>query len=228
MLKFQETLPQMEYNSGRDQMRIPEYGRNIQKMIAHARTIADRDERTRAAQAIIRVMGQVNPYLRQQEDLNHKLWDHLFIIADFDLDVDSPYPIPQKEHFNQRPDKMPYSEGQIRLLHYGRIVEQMVRKVSEVTDDAARLLMGVEVANVMKRQYLMWNRDSVSDHMIVRDLIELSKGRIRLPIETELNKMHDVRPQQPLQNQGRSNSAHSSKKRNKRGNRNNKGRNPRF
>jgi len=217
MLRFQDTQPQMEYNSGREQMRIPEYGRNIQKMIAHVRTMADREERTRAAQAIIRVMGQVNPYLRQQEDLNHKLWDHLFIIADFDLDVDSPYPIPQKEHFNQKPDRMPYSDGQVRYRHYGRIAEQMVRKVSEVQDDAARLQMGVEVANVMKRQYLMWNRDSVSDHMIIRDLIELSKGRIRLPIETELNRMLDVRPQQPLQNQGRSN---SGKKRNKRGNRN--------
>ena len=225
MLILKDERPEMEYNSGRDQMRIPEYGRNIQKMIAHARTIADREDRNRAVQAIIRVMGQVNPFLRQQEDLNHKLWDHLFIIADFNLDVDSPYPIPSKEKLFERPDKMPYTEGLIRYRHYGRIVEQMVLKVSEVQDDEARLQMGIEVANVMKRQYLMWNRDSVSDTMIIKDLVELSKGRIRVPIDTELNQMRDVRPQTPLAPQVRTN---SNNKKRKRGNRNNKGRNPRF
>lgn len=217
---------QMEYNSARDQMRIPEYGRNIQKMIAHARTIADREDRNRAAQAIIKVMGQVNPYLKQQEDLSHKLWDHLFIIADFDFDVDSPYPKPLKENFNSKPDKMPYQEGAIRYRHYGRIVEQMIKKVAEEKNDELRLQMGIEIANVMKRQYLMWNRDSVSDTVIIRDLIELSKGKIRLPIETELSQMRDVRPQQPLQNMARQGGGGASKKR-KRG-RNNKNRNQRM
>lgn len=176
----------MEYNTARELMQIPEYGRNIQKMIEYAKTIADKEERNRAANSIIKVMGQVNPYLKTNEDLTHKLWDHMFIIADFDFDVDSPFPKPLREDFETGPDRIPYPENEIAYRHYGRVIEQMIKKVAEEESEEERTKMGVAVCNVMKRAYLNWNRDSVEDRVIKKDLLELSGGRITVPAEIEL------------------------------------------
>ena len=183
---------EIEYNTAREEMKIPEYGRNIQKMIEYAKTIADKEERNRAANSIIKVMGQVNPYLKANEDLTHKLWDHMFIISGFDFDVDSPFPKPLKEDFETGPDRIPYPENEIAYRHYGRIVEQMIKTVAEEESAEERLKMGVGVANIMKRAYLNWNRDSVEDRVILKDLRELSGGRIDLPTETELAPSKDL------------------------------------
>jgi len=126
---------EMEYNTARELMQIPEYGRNIQKMIGFAKTIEDRDERNRAAGSIIKVMGQVNPQLKNNEDLTHKLWDHMFIISGFDLDVDSPFDKPVKEDFETGPDRVPYPEGESAYRHYGRVVRQMIDAVAEEEND---------------------------------------------------------------------------------------------
>jgi hypothetical protein len=190
-MSLQEGM-QMEYNTARELMQIPEYGRNIQKMIEYAKTIADREERNRAANSIIKVMGQVNPYLKNNEDLTHKLWDHMFIIADFDFDVDSPFPKPLREDFETGPDNIPYPENEIAYRHYGRIIEQMIQKVAMEESDEERTKMGIAVANVMKRSYLNWNRDSVEDRVIKTDLQELSGGRIVFPVEVELDDSKDL------------------------------------
>ncbi|TNF31478.1 MAG: DUF4290 domain-containing protein [Bacteroidetes bacterium] len=182
----------MEYNTARETMQIPEYGRNIQKMIEYAKTIENREERNRAANSIIKVMGQVNPYLKANEDLTHKLWDHMFIISDFDLDVDSPFPKPLREDFETGPDKIPYPDSEISYRHYGRILEHMIAKVAEEKDEEERLRMGVAVADIMKRAYLSWNRDSVDDRVIIKDLRELSGGRIVLPEGTELSLTREL------------------------------------
>jgi hypothetical protein len=177
---------QMEYNTARELMQIPEYGRNIQKMIEYAKTIVDKEERNRAANSIIKVMGQVNPYLKNNEDLTHKLWDHMFIISDFDFDVDSPFPKPLREDFETGPDRIPYPENEIAYRHYGRVIEQMIKKVSEEENEEERVKMGVAVCNMMKRAYLNWNRDSVEDRVIKKDLRELSGGKISVPEDVEL------------------------------------------
>lgn len=182
----------MEYNTAREMMQIPEYGRNIQKMIEFAKTIENREERNRAANSIIKVMGQVNPYLRANEDLTHKLWDHMFIISGFDFDVDSPFPKPLREDFETGPDRIPYPDSEISYRHYGRILEHMIAKVAEEQNEEERTKMGVAVADIMKRSYLNWNRDSVDDRVIIKDLRELSGGKITLPEGTELSLTREL------------------------------------
>lgn len=183
---------EMEYNTARELMQIPEYGRNIQKMIGYAKTIEDRDERNRAAKSIIKVMGQVNPYLKNNEDLTHKLWDHMFIISDFDFDVDSPFPKPCREDFEKGPDRIPYPTAERKYRHYGRIIIQMIQRVSELEEGEDKIKMGVAIANVMKRAYLNWNRDSVEDRVIIKDLLDISESKIRVPADTELAASKDL------------------------------------
>jgi hypothetical protein len=137
-------------------------------------------------------MGQVNPALKNQEGLTHKIWDHMFIISGFDFDVDSPFPKPLKEDFELGPDRIPYPEIEMRFRHYGRVVLAMIEKVSAVEDSAERVKMGEALANVMKRAYLNWNRDSVEDRVIKKDLRELSNGKIEVPVEVELAASKDL------------------------------------
>lgn len=211
----------IEYNTAREMMQIPEYGRNIQKMIEYAKTIKDKEERNRAANSIIKVMGQVNPYLKNNEDLTHKLWDHMFIISGFDFDVDSPFPKPLKEDFETGPDGIPYPENEIAYRHYGRVIEQMIKKVAAEENEEERTKMGVAVANIMKRSYLNWNRDSVEDRVIKKDLQQLSGGKINVPVEIELEdskNLIDPSLRSSNNNKGRS---RNRKKRKKNNNNNN-------
>ena len=207
----------IEYNTAREEMQIPEYGRNIQKMIEYAKTLADKSERNKAANSIIKVMGQVNPYLKANEDLTHKLWDHMFIISGFNFDVDSPFPKPLREDFETGPDKIPYPENEIAFRHYGRIVEQMIKTVAAEENEEERLKMGVGVANIMKRAYLNWNRDTVENRVILKNLRDMSGGRINLPDDTELAHSRDLidTTQQASSNQGRQRKGGRSGKRKK-------------
>lgn len=176
----------MEYNSQRPDLIIPEYGRNIQHMVEHIKTIEDRDTRNKAVQSIIKVMGQLFPYLRDMEDFTHKLWDHLHIMADFELDVDSPYPVPSRESLETKPNKMDYPQSDIRYGHYGKTIEGIIKKVSEEKDDTKREEQIVALANLMKRYYLIWNRDSVKDEVIGKQLEELSGGKLVLKDPSQL------------------------------------------
>lgn len=216
---------EMEYNTARELMQIPEYGRNIQKMIEFAKTIEDKDERNQAAKSIIKVMGQVNPALKNQEGLTHKIWDHMFIISGFDFDVDSPFPKPLKEDFELGPDRIPYPEIEMRFRHYGRVVLAMIDKVSAVEDSVERVKMGEALANVMKRAYLNWNRDSVEDRVIKKDLRELSNGKIEVPVEVGLAASKDLidptlrassRPSNRKRKGGRSNRKKNNNRKNHR------------
>ena len=169
----------MEYNSSRPPLIISEYGRNIQKMIDHAISVEDRNERNKVAQAIIAVMGQLNPHLRDITDFTHKLWDHLFIISDFKLDVDSPYPKPARETLNQKPEKIKYPSKDIRFLHYGKNVEMMIEKAIAYEDGPEKTALIEIIANLMKKFYLTFNRDSVGDDVILKQLTLLSKGALK-------------------------------------------------
>lgn len=173
----------LEYNTQRPKMIIPEYGRNVQNMINHCLTIEDREERNNCAKAIIKIMGQINPQLRDSEDYTHKLWAHLFIMSDFKLDVDSPYPKPSPEMFTVKPDRVEYPHNNIKYGHYGKILEDMVKATVEYPEGEAKEYLIKRLGNLFKTSYLLWNRDTVSDNVIVNHIKELSNGKITIKEE---------------------------------------------
>jgi hypothetical protein len=120
-----------DYNTQRRKLRLPEYGRHIQKMIQYVKTIEDREERNRQMMAVIAVMGNLNPHLRDIVDFRHKLWDHVYLIADFDIDIDSPYPIPVPETFDEKPQAIPYPQSPLAVMHYGRNVENILNAIAK-------------------------------------------------------------------------------------------------
>ena len=176
----------MEYNTEREKLIIPEYGRNIQKMIQHAVEIEDRDKRNKYVQVIIGIMAQMNPQIRESADYLHKLWDHLFIISDFKLDVDSPFPPPERETLKKKPEKIPYSDNKITFRHYGKYIEKMIEKVAVLEDGPEKDELIKLIANHLKKSYLSWNRDSVNDETIFKHLEELSGGRLTLTDDHQL------------------------------------------
>lgn len=160
-------------------MPLPEYGRNLQNMVEHIMTIEDRDERNRGARTIIDIMGNMYPYLRDINDFKHKLWDHLAIMSDFQLDIDYPYDPPKRETFNEPPKRVPYETGKIRLRHYGKILELLVDKAASYETGEDKELLIKLLANHMKKSFLVWNKDTVDDEKIYADLEILSHGRIQ-------------------------------------------------
>lgn len=184
--RINESLDFEPYNSQRDHLRIPEYGRNIQRMVEFALTIEDREERNQCCRAILSVMGQLFPHLRDIEDYNHKLWDHLHIMSNFKLDVDSPYPKPDAVELDKAPEKVPYPEGEVRFGHYGRYVERFVEKCIAMEEGEEKQIFSLSIANLMKQNAMNWNRNTVTDDVIIKDLAHLSKGKIKLDPGTEL------------------------------------------
>jgi hypothetical protein len=176
----------MEYNTTRGPLILPEYGRNVQNMIAYAMEIENRDERNRAAQAIIEVMGQLNPHLRDVDDYRHKLWTHLFVMSDFKLDVDSPYERPKPEVLAERPDIMDYPSSKIKYGHYGKYTQKILESAKDVTDEKEKEFMKSTMANFMKKQFLAYNNDAVENNVIAMQLKELSKGELVLENPDEL------------------------------------------
>ncbi|MFM7007579.1 MAG: DUF4290 domain-containing protein [Flavobacteriales bacterium] len=176
----------MEYNTTRGPLILPEYGRNVQNMIAHAMELPDRAERNRAAQAIIEVMGQLNPHLRDVEDYRHKLWTHLFVMSNFEFDVDSPYEKPKPEVLNEKPQRMVYPSSKIRYGHYGKYTQAILEASKEVNVPEERNFLKNTMANFMKKQFLAYNNDTVENHVIAQQLKELSKGDLILENPDEL------------------------------------------
>ena len=176
----------MEYNTTRGRLILPEYGRNVQNMIAYAMEINDRVERNRAAMAIIEVMGQLNPHLRDVDDFRHKLWTHLFVMSDFKLDVDSPYEIPKQEILDEKPKLMEYPKSKIRYGHYGQYTQKILESSMEVNDEKEKEYLKNTMANFMKKQFLSYNNDTVVNHVIAQQLKELSKGDLVLENPDEL------------------------------------------
>ncbi len=187
----------MDYNTSRRGLVLPEYGRNIQRMVNHVKTIEDREERNRLAKAIIQIMGTMNPHLRDVADFKHKLWDHLAIISDFELDVDSPYPKPTREQIFKKPERLKYLHSDdIRFKHYGRVLEDMIDKAITYPDGEEKNYLIEVILNLMKKSYLNWNRETVSDELIIHDLVYLSKNRLTVPegIKLKENKEFVSKP----------------------------------
>jgi len=182
----------MDYNTSLPKMIIPEYGRNIQRMIDQTVALEDREQRNINAKAIINVMGQINPHLRDIADFKHKLWDHLFIISEFKLDVDSPFPKPTRETFISKPAKVAYPAGNMRYKHYGQNIERIIAKGMEFEEGPEKEYFTQLVANILKKSYLTWNQDSVNDGVVLQHLGELSNGKLKLDDLSKLVKTEDV------------------------------------
>lgn len=177
------------YNTERVKLYIPEYGRNVQKMVNYLKTIEDIDKRNEQARAIIKVMEILNPAVHLEEDFEHKLWDHLYIISGFDLDINAPYPMPAPESLNQKPEPVPYSGRPIKATHYGRNIENIIDLIAEKEDGEVKTAMIRQLAIYMRQQYLIWNKDTVADETIFQDIEKLSDYRIKVPEGLQLNRI---------------------------------------
>ena len=171
---------EIEYNSERPKLIIPEYGRHIQKMVDHAISIEDKDERNKVANSIISVMGNLNPHLRDVPDFQHKLWDQLFIISDFKLDVDSPYDKPSREELQEYPKSLAYPQNFPKYRFYGNNIKRMIDIANDWEDGDMKEALVITIANHMKKCFLNWNKDTVEDDVIFKHLFELSEGKINL------------------------------------------------
>lgn len=175
-----EDTKALEYNTARPTMHIPEYGRNVQKMVDHAVSLTDRDQRNKVAQAIIKVMGELNPQLRDVEEYKPKLWTHLFIMSNFNLDVDSPYPIPKQEALMAKPNNVKYPQSRIKIGHYGKTVEKLIDQAKAMTDEKEKEALVKTIASMMKRFHLMYNSNTIEDSVISVHLEKLSDGELTI------------------------------------------------
>ena len=212
----------MEYNSDRPHLIIPEYGRHLQKLIDQATEITDKAERNKAARYIIQVMGSLNPHLRDVPDFQHKLWDQLFIMSDFKIDVDSPFPTPSREVLQLRPDPLNYPQNFPKYRFYGNSIQYMINVANSWEDGEMKSALVKVIANHMKKSYLSWNKDTVEDAVIFEHLYEMSGGKLNLMNgEEELldssdimrtnKKMSNKSNMQPMMNQNNKNNKNNKK-----------------
>lgn len=179
----------LDYNTGRERLAMPEYGRNVLKMVEQLRGIEDREKRTEQAAAVVKVMELLNPQVHSQENFEHKLWDQLYMIAGFDLDIASPYPAPVKEEFETKPVPLPMKGEKIKATHYGRNIEKIINLLCDQPDGEVKTAMIRSLAIYMRQQYLIWNKDSVADETIFKDIEKLSDYRIKIPEGISLSKI---------------------------------------
>ena len=180
-----DVVHHLEYNAERSHLIIPEYGRHLQKLIDQATEIEDAEERNKAAKYIIQVMGTLNPHLRDVPDFQHKLWDQLFIMSDFKLDVVSPYPIPSREVLQLKPDVLQYPQNFPKYRYYGNNIKYMIDVANKWDEGEMKSALVKVIANHMKKSYLSWNKDTVKDDVIFEHLYELSDGKLNLLQSTE-------------------------------------------
>ena len=209
----------LKYNTQKRRLQLPEYGRNVQKMIDYVKSIPDRDERNRQARAVIDVMETVNPQVHLQEDYEHKLWDHMYIISGFDLDVDSPYPAPKPEELNTPPVDIKVRRTPVKIAHYGKNIENIINLVADKEDGEEKDAMIRSIAMYMRQQYLIWNKDSVSDDTIFSDLVKLSDGRIKIPEGMHLGRIQNDQYGRPGGNSMKSRNINRQKNGRMKGNR---------
>ncbi|MDN3547045.1 DUF4290 domain-containing protein [Mucilaginibacter aquaedulcis] len=189
----QNTPANFDYNSTRNKLILSEYGRNVQNMVKYIVALPTKEERNRYAQVVIDLMGFLNPHLRDVADFKHKLWDHLHIISDYQIDVDSPYPKPSPEAIHIKPQPLRYPNQRIKYKHYGKTIELMIEKAKAIEDPDRKRHMVQAIANFMKMAYVQWNKDSVSDESILADLFALSGGTLKLEENVNLNRV-EFRP----------------------------------
>lgn len=197
----------MEYNTQLKKLALPEYGRNIQNMVDHCLTLKDKGERTRCANTIINIMGNMFPHLRDVNDFKHILWDHLAIMSDFQLDIDYPYEIIKKEDIFSKPGKIEYSHPEMHYRHYGKTLEKVIKIASEMQDPKEKEQLLWLVMTHMKKSYMQWNKD-IDDQKIFEDLYELSDRKVDLRnAQIKLPEMKEI-----MNNQSRKQKNNQKKK----------------
>jgi len=182
----------MEYNTQKNRLILPEYGRNVQKLVEYALTIEDRAKRNIAAQEIITILGSMNPHLRDINDFKHKLWDHLALMSDFQMEIDSPFPTPKPETFVSKPKTLEYHSKEIKYRHFGRIIEKLILHATEIEDQEKKNALIEVISNHMKKSYLMWNKEVVADELIFDSLRDLSKGKLENRSGFALQNSRDI------------------------------------
>lgn len=212
----------LEYNAERPHLIIPEYGRHLQKLIDQATEISDREERNKAAKYIIQVMGTLNPHLRDVPDFQHKLWDQIFIMSDFRLDVDSPYPIPTRDVINLKPERLPYPQRNPKYRFYGNNITNMIEVANSWEEGEMKSALVKVIANHMKKSYLSWNKDTVTDTVIFEHLYELSGGKLNLLQSSEelLNTNDLMRTNKKMSNKNQPQQNNNKLNKNKNGKKN--------
>ena len=214
---------ELEYNSERPLMIIPEYGRHIQKLVNHCVALSDKEERNTMAKAIVDVMGNLQPHLRDVPDFKHKLWDQLFIMSGFNLDAESPYEKPSREELQEKPDSLAYPKSASRYRYYGNNIQAMIDVALAWEEGEKREALVYTIANHMKKCYLNWNKDKVDDAVIYNHLYDLSDAKIDLRNSEEaLSESRNLLKKRSSQ-QGKTNSKnYKSNNRNNSSNNNNR------
>lgn len=179
----------LDYNTEREKLAMPEYGRNVLKMVEDVKRIEDRTKRSEQARAVVRVMEILNPQVHSADNWEQKLWDHLYIMAGYDLDVDSPYPMPSPEQRKSRPEIIPLKKKPIKATHYGRNIESIIDLIASEPEGEMKTAMIRSLAMYMRQQYLIWNKDSVADTTIFSDIEKLSDYRIKVPEGLTLSRI---------------------------------------
>ena len=190
-MEANENTIKLYYNTEREKLRMPEYGRNVLEMVERLKGIEDRQKRSEQAKAVVKSMEILNPQVHTQENYEQKLWDHLYLIAGPDLDIDSPFPAPVIEELNSRPMVIPLKNKPVKATHYGRNIESIIDLIAEEPEGEVKTAMIRSLAIYMRQQYLIWNKDSVADSTIFKDIEKLSDGRITVPEEISLSKIAD-------------------------------------
>ncbi len=193
----------MEYNTTRGKLVLKEYGRHVQKIVENCLKEKKAERRNEFAKEIIELMGQLNPHLRNVEDFKHKLWDHLFIMSDYKLKVESPYPIKEREEIERKPEKLPYPQTRIRFKHYGKNVEALVTKAIETKDGEKQAAFTQCIGNFMKMVYQNFSKDDVNDETIKSDIKLLSKNKLQLTDDQDINSLARANKQKSHRNEGR-------------------------
>ena len=206
----------LQYNTDRTQLIIPEYGRHVQIMVNQLKSTEDRDERNKMAKAIIGIMGNMNPHLRDVPDFQHKLWDQLFIMSDFELDVDSPFEKPQRELLMQKPERLAYPKTNLKYRFYGNNIKNMINVAKDWEEGDMKNALVYNIANHMKKCFLNWNKDTVQDEVILKHLTELSEGKLKVN-ESDL-PLTDSSELLKSRNKNGNSSKNNHKQRNKRNN----------
>lgn len=185
----------LTYNTSRADIKLKEYGRNLENMISWMKQEPDREKRTRLAYTLVDMMKQINPAMKESEEYNQKVWDDLFIMAGFELDIESPYPAPKKEMIGRRPQMLDYVNNKIKIRHYGKNIEHLIEKASELEDPDERVAAVASIGKLMKSFHFIWNKDTIDDEVVLNNIISLSQGRLRQSVE----KMKESGLPQPQQ-----------------------------
>lgn len=167
-----------DYNTARPPLILKAYGRNIQNLVNYLKTIEDREKRTAYAYLLVDLMRQINPAVKETVETNQKLWDDLFIMSDFTLDIDSPYPMPDKELLGKKPKPLEYTTGRVHYKHYGKNIELLIQKAVEIEDPEEKEAAIILIGRLMKSYHLAWNKENIDDATVLANIRKMSGGKL--------------------------------------------------